>query len=110
MSRRDAVVASILLIAFVALPFVFSESAYMLDLGVLTFLFISQAIAWNLLGGYAGQVSFGYAAFFGIGAYSTGVLWLQGWPPLLTLPVGAFLAALFALIVGLLLFEDRDLA
>jgi len=35
--------------------------SYILDLGVLTFLFISQAIAWNVLGGYAGQISFSYA-------------------------------------------------
>ena len=93
-----------LLAALLAVPHLLGGT-YILDLGVLTFLFVSQAIAWNLLGGYAGQVSFGYAAFFGIGAYTTGVLWLHGWPPLLTLPVAALLAAIFSLIVGLPAFR-----
>jgi branched-chain amino acid transport system permease protein len=104
MSRRDAVTAGVLLVTLAVVPYVLNSS-YVLDLGVLTFLFISQAIAWNLLGGYAGQVSFGYAAFFGIGAYTTGVLWLHGWPPLLTLPVAALLAAVFSLVVGLPAFR-----
>jgi branched-chain amino acid transport system permease protein len=94
----------VLLAALLAVPHLLGGT-YILDLGVLTFLFVSQAIAWNVLGGYAGQVSFGYAAFFGIGAYATGVLWLHGWPPLLTLPVAALLAAVFSLIVGLPAFR-----
>jgi len=104
LSRKDAVVALVLLTILAAAPYLLGGS-YLLDLGVLTFLFISQAIAWNVLGGYAGQISFGYAAFFGIGAYTTGYLWLHGWEPLLTLPIGAALAALFSLIVGLPAFR-----
>ncbi len=104
MSRADAIVALAILIVLVAVPHVLSGT-YVLDLGVLTFMFVAQALAWNLLGGYAGQVSFGYAVFFGIGAYSTGVLWLRGWPPLLTLPVGALLAVLAALAIGLPAFR-----
>jgi len=104
LSRRDTAAAGALLIGLIAIPHVMGGS-YILDLGVLTFLFISQAIAWNVLGGYAGQISFSYAAFFGIGAYSTGVLWLHGWQPLLTLPIGAALAAIFSLIIGLPAFR-----
>jgi len=103
-SKRDTIVAICLLIVLLLVPRVLGGT-YVLDLGVLTFLFISQAIAWNLLGGYAGQISFGYASFFGIGAYATGYLWLHGWEPLLTLPVGALLAAVFSLIVGLPAFR-----
>ncbi len=105
MSRREAIAALALLVALVLVPFVFSGSIYVLDLGVLTFLFVSQAQAWNILGGFAGQVSFGYAAFFGIGAYATGALWLRGWEPLLTLPVGALAAAIFSLLIGLPAFR-----
>ena len=48
------------------------------------------AIAWNVLGGYAGYISFGHAAFFGIGAYATALLMQPGrqWNFFLTLPVG----------------------
>ena len=47
------------------------------------------ASAWNLLGGFAGQVSLGYSAFLGIGAYTTVLLSLRGVDPFLTLPLGA---------------------
>lgn len=104
MTRRDAIVAAILLLGLLLVPRVLGGT-YILDLGVLTFLFVSQAIAWNILGGFAGQISFGYAAFFGLGAYATGFLWLHGWDPLLTLPVGALVAAAFSLIVGLPAFR-----
>jgi branched-chain amino acid transport system permease protein len=103
-SRKDTVVAAVLLAGLLAIPHLLN-GGYVLDLGILTFMFISQAIAWNILGGYAGQVSFGYAAFFGIGAYATGILWLRGWEPLLTLPAGALAAAAFSLIVGLPAFR-----
>jgi branched-chain amino acid transport system permease protein len=104
MSRRDTIAGLVVLVVLLAIPRLLGGT-YILDLGVLTFLFISQAIAWNILGGYAGQVSFGYAAFFGIGAYTTGYLWLHGWQPLLTLPLSALLAAIFSLMIGLPAFR-----
>src|SRR6185437_9337730 len=60
------------------------------------------AASWNIIGGYAGYISFGHVAFFGIGAYATAILMQPGieWNFFLTLPVGAVVAALFALIVG----------
>jgi len=65
------------------------------------------ASSWNLLGGFAGQVSIGYSAFLGIGAYTTALLALAGWEPYLTLPVGAALAAAFSVAVGLPAFRLR---
>jgi branched-chain amino acid transport system permease protein len=65
------------------------------------------ASAWNLLGGFAGQVSLGYSAFVGIGAYSTVLLSLAGWNPMLTLPIGAALSAAFSVVVGLPTFRLR---
>jgi branched-chain amino acid transport system permease protein len=60
------------------------------------------AMAWNVLGGYGGYISFGHAAFFGIGAYATAVLMQpeRGWNFFLTLPVGAAAAAVVAAVVG----------
>lgn len=65
-------------------------------------LFISvAAMGLNLLTGYNGQVSIGHGAFFGLGAYSTGILMLDhGWPFLATLPVAAVLAAVVGAAVG----------
>ena len=46
--------------------------------------------AWNVLGGFAGQVSFGHAAFLGVGAYTTMILYLKlGWSPLVGHPRSA---------------------
>jgi branched-chain amino acid transport system permease protein len=60
------------------------------------------AMSWNVIGGYAGYISFGQAAFFGIGAYATGLLMQEdrGWNFFATLPVGALLAGVVAVIIG----------
>jgi branched-chain amino acid transport system permease protein len=84
-------------------PF-FLERGVLNDLWSLT-LAITLASAWNLLGGFAGQVSLGYAAFLGIGAYTTALLSLRGVEPFLTLPLGAILAAVFSIIIGLPAFR-----
>ena len=81
-------------------PFVAPRNITLINLGFLTFLFVAQGVAWNMLGGFAGYVSFGYAAFFGLGAYTTALLWLGGWPPALTYPAAGLVAATFSLVVG----------
>ncbi len=65
------------------------------------------ASAWNILGGFAGQVSIGYSAFLGVGAYTTVLLSLRGVNPWLTLPAGALLGALFSVVIGLPTFRLR---
>jgi branched-chain amino acid transport system permease protein len=65
------------------------------------------ASAWNLLGGLAGQVSIGYSAFLGIGAYTTALLALRGMEPYATVPLAALLAAAFSYVVGLPTFRLR---
>lgn len=66
-------------------------------------LFIIAGHGWNLLGGYVGEISFGHAAFFGIGAYSVGLPIAYGFTgvPLLVLVVlGGFMAGFFALLLS----------
>jgi len=63
-------------------------------------------LAWNILGGYAGQFSFGHAAFFGIGAYTSTLLFLRaGVSPWLGMLAGGALAAAFGLFAGYLSFR-----
>ncbi len=65
-------------------------------------------LAWNLLGGYAGQVSFGHSAFLGIGAYTTMILHLKlGYSPWFGLIVGGIFAVIIAIPIGLLCFRLR---
>jgi branched-chain amino acid transport system permease protein len=62
--------------------------------------------AWNIMGGYAGQFSFGHAMFFGIGAYTSTVLLVDfRLTPWLGMLVGALLAGLFGAALGWLLFR-----
>ncbi|MEA2059120.1 MAG: branched-chain amino acid ABC transporter permease [Thermodesulfobacteriota bacterium] len=71
---------------------------------ILLFACISQA--WNVIGGYCGQVSFGHAVFFGIGAYGAGMAvvtyHISPWPGVLA---GAVLAALVAMVISWPVFK-----
>jgi branched-chain amino acid transport system permease protein len=61
---------------------------------------------WNILGGYAGQFSFGHAAFFGIGAYTSSLLFVDfGITPWVGMFLGGILAMLLGLFVGYLVFR-----
>lgn len=70
-------------------------------LGALVLLSAIGASAWNIVGGYAGQVSVGHAVFFGVGAYSAvcGYTYL-GLPPVVGLPVGMAVSVAIAALIG----------
>lgn len=60
------------------------------------------ALGLNMLMGYAGQISLGHAAFYGLGAYTSGVLTAHfGWPPLAAIPAAVVVAALVALVIAI---------
>lgn len=72
---------------------------------ILIFVILSQS--WNILGGFAGQISLGHAAFFGIGALVMRALWIGGMEFFIAMPIAATVAALCALIVGIPTFRLR---
>ena len=72
----------------------------------LVFLWAAMGLAWNIISGYAGQISFGHQAFFGIGAYTTVLLVVTlKWSPWIGMLVGAALAVLAAVLIGLPTFR-----
>jgi len=79
------------------------RDAFLLDSLVLILLWGAAAAAWNIAGGYAGQVSLGHAAFFGLGAYATALLGTR-WDisPWIGLVVGAVIATATGFIIGFL--------
>jgi len=81
----------------------FVRDAYLLDSLVLILMWGAVSAAWNVAGGYAGQVSLGHAAFFGLGAYSAALLGTR-WElsPWIGLLVGAILSTGAGLIIGYL--------
>jgi len=77
-------------------------SAFMVQFLINLFMMAILAESWNIIGGFTGYASFGNVAFFGIGAYTTGVLLTRvGLPFALALPAAGLVAMLFAAAVGL---------
>src|SRR5262249_923450 len=94
------VALGILLVAPSFLP------SYFLEILISVMLFGYLGAAWNILGGYAGQFSFGHAAYFGIGAYTSTLLFLKlGVTPWLRMLACRVLPPLFGLFAGYLSFR-----
>lgn len=98
--------AILLSAAFAALP-LFTARNDLLNLGVQIFLAVLLAQSWNLLGGYAGQINLGHAAFFGLGALVTRMLWISGTPLMVSLGASAAVAAAFGCLIGVPAFRLR---
>ncbi len=76
MKKRIPHIAAVLAVAFLlAFPFIYtgSDYEYMMHMWITAFFYAILASSWSLLGGYAGQFSFGHMAFMAIGAYTTGL-------------------------------------
>jgi branched-chain amino acid transport system permease protein len=90
-----------LLALAVAYPLLVQSLPVYERLGALVLLGAIGASAWNIVGGYAGQVSVGHAVFFGFGAYSSVVVYTHlGWPPIAGAPLGMALSVLLAAAIG----------
>ena len=93
------------LLALLPLPLLL-RSDFWLHFAIMTLYAALIGQAWNLLGGYGGQRSFGHAAFFGTGAYAVAVLQLRlGLNPWACLPLAALLGTAAAGVVGALSFR-----
>ncbi len=92
-----------------AVPFLpVLSSSYAMHILILMLMWSIIGMAWNLLGGYCGQVSFGHAAFFGMGAYTGGILYHQlGVSAWWGLPVGVVAVTLGALVIGYICLRLR---
>jgi branched-chain amino acid transport system permease protein len=82
------------------------SSGFWLNFLIMVFYASVLGQAWNLLGGYGGQFSFGHAAFFGTGAYAVAVLQVQlGVNPWLAFGAGIVFGAAMGLLIGFLCFR-----
>jgi branched-chain amino acid transport system permease protein len=97
----------IMLLLLLLLP-LFGLSTYMMHILILVIMWSVIGMAWNLLGGYCGQVSFGHAAFFGVGAYTAGILYFKtGISAWWGLPLSVVIVAAEALIIGFICLRLR---
>jgi branched-chain amino acid transport system permease protein len=99
-------VALLVLVACVAALPLFG-GAYALRLGTIACMYSILALSWNVVGGFAGYPSFATAAFFGFGAYATGVLMNDGWLLWLSVVIAAVAALLLAALLGAVLLRLR---
>src|SRR6266508_810796 len=84
---------SVALALVIAYPLLFS-TPFQQRLGALILLYAIAASAWNIVGGYAGQVSVGHVVFFGCGAYASMAAYSHfALPPLVGIAVGVLIAA-----------------
>lgn len=94
-----ALLAALVFPQFVSKPF-------FLHLLILVFLYGMLGGAWNIIGGYTGQVSLGHAVYFGIGAYTSTVLFTNfEISPWLGMIVGIFIAVFLSIIIGYACFR-----
>jgi branched-chain amino acid transport system permease protein len=83
-------------------------SHFALDIFIRILLFSFIGVAWNLMGGYAKQLSLGHVAFFGLGAYTSTILQIDfGISPWIGMFAGGVVAALASLPIGWLCFRLR---
>lgn len=99
LSARHGGLGLLLLVLLVTPAFL--DGLYHYDLAILVGINATVVIGLNLLVGYAGQISLGHAAFFGLGAYSSAVLTSRyEWTPLLALAAGVILVGVIAFVIA----------
>jgi branched-chain amino acid transport system permease protein len=97
-----------IILAAMVLPFVFDFSPYFQGLLIFVLIWVILGSSWNLLAGYTGLVSFGHAAYFGIGAYAAALPFLHwGISPWWGLLTGGLAAVILGYLLGIVVFRLR---
>jgi len=104
-SKFAAALAPFFLVAILALLPLLEPGSETIRLLFVTFVWVTVSVAWNLLGGFGGQVSFGFAVFYGLGAYAAALSLNRGISPILSFLLAATVAVLASLLVGLPTFR-----
>jgi branched-chain amino acid transport system permease protein len=109
-AKRDVVLPTLIFAVFALLPIfaALSSKQYLLDIGGRIMVFAVAAVALDLLVGYAGLISFGHAAFLGLGAYAVGILAAHGiTDALIALPAAIAVSMLFAWLTGIVCVRTK---
>lgn len=109
MSGRAAALACAVALA-VSLPYWLLQGGFWISVGTLTCIYAIAGVAWVVIGGFAGQASFGNSVFFGIGAYATALAQTgRAWGPWAGLLLGVGAAAVAAVVIGMVSFRSRGI-
>lgn len=108
LSRYEKALFALGMALFAAIPFL-ARSGYFTHIMYMVAIAGYFGTAWNILGGYGGQNSLGFAVFLGIGAYASTLLYMKiGINPWIAIVLGAIICAAIAFVLGFLLFRLRQ--
>lgn len=97
---------SLIVLLAAAILFPFISNRYMMSIGISMLIMGLLGQSWNIMSGYAGQFSFGHAAFFGVGAYTSSILYIDfGISPWIGMFAGMIAAVLVGILIGFLSFR-----
>lgn len=100
-------VTVITIVGLLVIPWL-TNNDFLLNTFIFIFLFSMLGHGWNIIGGYAGQISLGHAIMFAAGAYTTAILYVYyGVTPIVGIWVGGLVAALAGVMLGLATFHLR---
>jgi len=107
-SYKRIILTAFVILSFALVPFIVdAEKSYLVYSLFLFFCYIIISQAWNLVAGYTGQISLGQHAFFGLGAYTTALIWLHDitktgyyFDPI-TMLLSGLVPAILAVIIGI---------
>ena len=106
-SRFPTSPAPLVLLALLALVPLAEPGPNAIRLLFVSLVWVTASVAWNVLGGFAGQVSFGFAVFFGLGAYTTAISLNAALGRLSSLALAAIVGAVASLLIGMPTFRLR---
>lgn len=104
--RRAALGILALTVVLAIIPVALMHNAYYQLLAATVVLFSSMVVAWNIIGGYAGQLDLGAYAYMGVGGIVAAELWIKaGIPPIIGIFAGGAVSALIAALIGIPTFR-----
>ncbi len=102
MERNHLYSLAIFVLIFTVFPFLLEKNSYWITIFIFVGIYSLVALGLCLLMGYAGQISLGQGAFFGLGAYTSGLLTTQmNWNPWFALLIALIGTSLIALVIGI---------
>ena len=94
-------------VAYLLIALLVTNSYYQLIM-TLVLLWATMGLSWNILSGYSGLISFGHAAFFGLGGYTMTIAFVKwGVTPWLGIPLGMIVGVVAAIVIGIPTFRLR---
>ena len=106
-ARRPILLIALFGLVYAALTASVQNSYYQLIMAVVP-IWAVMGLSWNILSGYSGYVSFGHAAFFGLGAYFVALAQIKlGMTPWISIPIAGLIGGVAGLLVGLPTFRLR---